>query len=317
MLKSLSSRAIMGEFARALEDAPLSPWVSELSVYFPKSDQFTEEHRWVGSAPGMTQWVGSRQVKQLQDYGLKIQNVGYESTLEVTADEIAYDKTAQVQMRIEDQASAAAQHWEELLTPLISAGASTVCYDGQFYFSSSHPVGGGVASNSISTSLGAIANRIGGNTFAGSVTSPGAEAMVVGILNTVKQFYKFKDDQGRPINGSAKRFILMTGVDNMDSAAEALAASKLGTGKDNPIDSMKLDIQLAVNPRLNWNDKFALFRADGAGGLKPFIRQQMGQMEYTTEDKLHRERKYEYGLFSNRGVGLGLWQTACLHTFVA
>jgi phage major head subunit gpT-like protein len=40
-------------------------------------------------------------------------------------------------------------------------------------------------------------------------------------------------------------------------------------------------------------------------------------MEYTTEDKLHRERKYEYGLFSNRGVGLGLWQTACLHTFVA
>jgi Mu-like prophage major head subunit gpT len=317
MLKSLSSNAVLGEFARAVEYAPIAPWVSDLSIYFPNSNQFIEEHKWVGSAPGLTQWIGARQVKQLQDYGLRIPNVGYESTLEISIDELNYDKTGQVQIRINDQATAAGQHWEELLTPLINAGASTVCYDGQFFFSASHPVGGGTSSNTISTSLGAIANRVGGSSFTGSISSPGGEAMAIALLNTIKQLYKFKDDQGRPLNNSAQKFVMMVPVDYMDSAAEAVSSLKVASGKDNPLKAINMDIQVAVNPRLTWTDKFALFRSDGPQGTKPFIRQQMGAVEYTTADKRHNERKMEYGIYTSRGAGLGLWQTACLHTFSA
>jgi phage major head subunit gpT-like protein len=76
-------------------------------------------------------------------------------------------------------------------------------------------------------------------------------------------------------------------------------------------------IELAVNPRLTWTDKFALFRTDG--DVKPLIRQEeeavsMSAIAEGSEEEFKNNR-HLYGVKAIRNVGLGYWQHAVLHTF--
>ena len=75
--------------------------------------------------------------------------------------------------------------------------------------------------------------------------------------------------------------------------------------------------QIAINPRLTWTTKFALFRADG--GVSPFIRQEEESLQISalaegSEEEFKNDR-HLYGIKAMRNVGFGYWQKACLVTF--
>lgn len=304
--QSLSSRAIIGQFYHAMEQNEGASWVGPASMLF-NSDQESENYRWLGQSPMMREWIGGRHAKGLRDNGIIIANKKFEATLEIPVDWIRRDKTGQINVRINEMARRANAHWASLLSTLIINGESTVCYDGQYFFDTDHVEGGsGSQSNDITLDVT-------------TTTAPTTAEMQTAILNGIQQIYSFKDDQGEPLNEDSNRFTVMVPVPFMQSAGAALGATVIGDTSSliQAVGSLGgFLVNLAVNPRLTWTTKLAVFRTDG--DVAPFIRQEEegvtvaaraegSELEFT--DDVH-----QYGIKAIRNVGYGYWQKACLIT---
>jgi phage major head subunit gpT-like protein len=305
---ALSSRAIIGRFFLALEQNPGAAWIDPISMLFT-SDQESETYKWLGQAPAMREWIGGRNAKGFRENGITIANKKYEATMEVPVDWLRRDKTGQIQIRINEMAQRAQAHWASLLTSLIIAGESTACYDGQYFFDTDHSEGdSGSQSNDISVDIT-------------TATAPTAAEFQTAVLTAVQQIMGLKDDQGEPMNEAASQFLVMVPPTFMSAAASALNNPIITTGSTSFTNTLVnlggFGFQLAINPRLSWTTKFALFRSDG--GVAPLIRQEEESLKISaiaegTEEEFTNDR-HLYGIKAMRNVGYGYWQKACLVTF--
>lgn len=305
--KGLSSRAIIGAFYERLQQNVGTAWVDALSMLFT-SDQESETYKWLGMAPAMREWIGGRNAKGFRENGITIANKKFEATLEVLLDELRRDKTGQIMVRVNEMADRANAHWAKLLSALIVAGESAVCYDGQYFFDTDHAEGeSGTQSNDITYN---VANP----------TAPTAAEMEQIVLSAVSQILGFKDDQGEPMNEGATNFRVMVPVPFLGAAAAALKNPVIVDGagsRTNTITNIGgYNFALDVNGRLGWTDKLMVCRADG--NAKPFIRQQEQDLQVSAiaegSELEFREDKHHYGIKAIRNVGYGYWQHACLVT---
>lgn len=312
-LSVLSSRAIIGEYFRRLEQGAAN-WAIQLSNYF-SSDQAGEDYKWLGTSPAMREWVGGRSAKGLRDAAYTIKNKPFESTLEISIDDLRRDKTGQIMVRIAEQVDRANAHWARLLSTLIVAGESTACYDGQLYFDTDHSEGSsGTQSNDLSIDISALPVPA---TAHGSTTAPAPEELMHAILEAAQAILGFKDDQGEPMNENARQFLVMVPTPFWKAAIAAVGAPSLAQGATNIIttaDGFGFNVQ--VNPRLSWTTKLAVFRMDG--NVKPFIRQEEVPVEVSAiaegSELEFNERVHHYGLYASGNVGFGYWQQSCLLT---
>lgn len=307
----LSSRAIIGLFYHALEQNDGAGWVGPLSMRFD-SNQESETYKWLGASPAMREWIGGRNAKGLRENGITIANKLYEATLEIPVDWIRRDKTGQINVRINELARRTNAHWAGLLSSLIIAGESTVCYDGEYFFDTDHP--GYTTSGDVS---GSQSNDI--TLDVTTTTAPTATEMQTAILNAIQQMYGFVDDQGQPLNEDAMNFTVMVPVPFLQAAGAALGATVINQTSNlvQAVGSLGgFNVNLAVNPRLSWTTKLAVFRADG--DVSPFIRQEEEgvQVDAIAEgsETEFKERVHLYGVSALRNVGYGYWQKACLVT---
>lgn len=306
---SLSSRAIIGEYYATLEQNVGAQYLPGISMLF-NSDQESETYKWLGMAPAMREWVGGRQAKGFRDNGITIVNKTFEATMEVLVDEIRRDKTGQVMARVRDLATRTNAHWAKLISALIVSAESSICYDGQFFFDTDHLEGdSGTQSNDI--------------TFDALVpTAPTAAEMESAILKAVEKIISFKDDQGEPMNEEAASFLIMVPVSLMTPAAAALKNPVIQDGSGARTNTLTniggFSFDLAVNPRLTWTDRFAIFRTDG--NTKSFIRQEEEGVTVSAiaegSELEFKENKHHYGVKAIRNVGYGYWQHALLTTMI-
>lgn len=306
---TLGSRAIIGRFYQALEQDAGVGWVDPISMLF-QSDQASETYAWLGQSPAMREWIGGRNAKGFRENGITIANKKYEATLEIPLDWMRRDKTGQIQVRIDEMAQRANAHWAKLSTALIIAGESATGYDGQFFFDTDHSEGdSGTQDNDITVDIT-------------TTTAPTAAEMETAILKATQQIIGFKDDQGEPMNEAARRFVVMVPTPFMAAAAAALNNPIITTGSTSFTNTLVnlggFSYQLAINPRLTWTTKFALFRADG--GASALIRQeeeplQISALAEGSEEEFKHDR-HLYGIKAMRNVGYGYWQKACLVTFI-
>ncbi len=105
------------------------------------------DYKWLGDFPTMREWVGDRAIKDLSGFHYEIVNKPFESTVEVDRDDIDDDQIGVYTPMIQGLAQAAKVHPDILVFALLSAGFSTLCYDGQYFFDDDHPVGDGSVSN--------------------------------------------------------------------------------------------------------------------------------------------------------------------------
>ncbi|ANK79393.1 MAG: hypothetical protein TEF_00265 [Rhizobiales bacterium NRL2] len=99
-----------------------------------------EEYGWLGQVPNLREWFGDRVVQNLQQHDYSIKNRKFELTLGVPVDHIEDDKYGVYAPMFEEMGRSAAAHPDQLVWPLLKAGFSTVCYDGQNFFDTDHPV---------------------------------------------------------------------------------------------------------------------------------------------------------------------------------
>lgn len=306
---TLSSRAIIGEFYKTLEQDIGASWLPGVSMLFD-SDQDSETYPWLGQSPAMREWIGGRNAKGFRENGITITNKHYEATLEVLVKDLRRDKTGQLMTRVRELAQRTNAHWASLLSTLILNGPSTVCYDGQYFFDTDHDEGdSGTQDNDLSIDISALPAAV-----AGSTTVPSTEEMQQCVIQAIQAIYGFKDDQGEPMNEMAQSFLVM-----VPPSLWRVASSSFNrpTTDVNQIIPANLDISVVANARLSsWTTAFTVFRADG--GVKPFIRQEEMPVqlkakaegsEYEFDNDAH-----QYGVDTWRNVGYGYWQHACLVT---
>jgi phage major head subunit gpT-like protein len=307
---SLSSRAIIGAFFARLEQNLGGLWIPKLGMGPFESDQASETYNWIGNAPAMREWIGGRNAKGFRENGITIVNKKFEATLEVLVDEIRRDKTGQVMIRINEMADRTNAHWAKLLSALIVAAETGLCYDGQYFFDTDHVEGdSGTQSNDIGAS-------------AASATAPTAAEYELAILASVSKILGYLDDQGEPMNEGAKEFLIMVPPTHMAAAVAAVTnpvITDASGSRTNTLNNLsEFAINVVTNPRLSsWTTKFATFRADG--NVKPFILQEELPVEISAiaegSELEFTEDKHQYGVKAIRNVGYGYWQHACLTTF--
>ena len=313
--ETLSSRAIIGEFYRTLEQNPHGQLLDAITNLFT-SDQDGEDYKWLGLPPVMREWVGGRNAKGFRENGIRIENLHFESTIEVLVRELRRDKSGQVMLRIQEMADRANTHWISLISTLIKNGESQVCYDGEFFFDTDHSEGdSGTQSNDISVDISALPAEIHG----AAVTAPSVEEMQQSIFKGITQITGFLDDQGEPVNETAQQFVVVVPTSLAVTANNATTMNRASGTQAQDLLPTNLNVSVIQNPRLNaWTDKFVVMRTDSR--VKPFIRQHETDVmlkakaegsEYEFDNDAH-----QYGIDTWRNVGYGDWKNACLVTMV-
>ena len=95
---------------------------------------------WLGKFPKLREWIGDRQLKSIKEHSYSIVNKKYESSVAVERDDIEDDEVGIYSPMFQEMGQAAAEQPDELVFELLGNGDSTLCYDGQNYFDTDHPV---------------------------------------------------------------------------------------------------------------------------------------------------------------------------------
>lgn len=104
------------------------------------SETETEEYGWLGQMPGLKKWIGDRTIRGLQANGYAIKNDPFEMTVSVPRPKIEDDKYGVYAPLMTAMGQEASSHPDELSFGLLKAGPSTLCFDGQYFFDTDHPV---------------------------------------------------------------------------------------------------------------------------------------------------------------------------------
>lgn len=304
----LSSRAIEGRYFARREANLMTGWHGQVANLF-SSDQSSETYAMLGFSPALREWIGSRNAKGLASNSFTIANKHYEGTLEVALRDVRRDKTGQIMARVDEFSDQSEIHWQSLLTSLIVAGESTVCYDGQYFFDTDHSEG----------SSGTQDNDL---TYAAATgTTPTKEEMQLAILQSISAIIGFKNDQGQPMNPGAREFTVMVPptyyMIGLAAVSESLNIALSANMNPNAIgDGFRINVQM--NPDLtSWTTKFATFRTDAP--LKALIMQEetplMLKSKAEGSEFEFDNDAWQFGVDGWRNVGYGYWQRACLTTF--
>lgn len=99
-----------------------------------------ETYGWIASVPGMREWLGQRQIKNLSASKYTIINKLFESTVSVKRTSIEDDRLGVYKPAFAELGGMSRRHPDQMIFDLLKSGFTTKCYDGEFFFDTDHPV---------------------------------------------------------------------------------------------------------------------------------------------------------------------------------
>lgn len=263
-----------------------------------QSNSDIETYKWLGSVPRMREWGTGRVAKGIGTETYSIENLKYESTLEVDRDEISDDKTGQIRIRIGELAVRAATHKDFLLSQLLTNGetAGFNSYDGVSFFNDAHVSGSSGSQDNLLTS------------DAVDPDDPTVTEFKAALKTAIGQLMGFKDDQGDPMSISATGLACIVPTTMYLTALEAVNAT-IVSSTSNITQGVA---RIIAFPWLTDLSKWYLVKTDGV--IRPFIFQDREPVEFTAltedSDEGFRREKFLYGIRSRYRLAYGYWQFA-------
>jgi phage major head subunit gpT-like protein len=146
--------AFNAAFANGLGMAPSQ--FDQIATSVP-STTGTEEYGWLGQFPNMREWIGDRVVNSVKNHGYSVKNKTFEVTVGVPRENIEDDTYGLFTPMMTEMGRSVAAQPDQLVFGLLGAANTTVCYDGQYYFDTDHPVtdANGVVQSQSNTIAGA------------------------------------------------------------------------------------------------------------------------------------------------------------------
>ena len=132
-------KAYNAAFRKGLVGMQANSMYAQVAMTVPSTTS-EEVYPWLGKIPGMKEWLGERTIENLRQHGFTIRNRDWEDTIAVDRNQIEDDQYGVYSTMFEALGEAVTAHADELVWPLLKAGFSTLCYDGQNFFDTDHPV---------------------------------------------------------------------------------------------------------------------------------------------------------------------------------
>ena len=141
IINSPNLRALFTGFkANFMEGLGQAPKDHEFFCTPVNSTTLDEEYPWLGELPGMREWVDERFLHNLKSEGYKLRNKDWEDTVTVPRNAIRDDRYGVYATPMRALGTAASSQPCELAYATLKTGDSSLCYDGQFFFDTDHPV---------------------------------------------------------------------------------------------------------------------------------------------------------------------------------
>lgn len=276
-------------FNNAFQAAP-SSW-EKIAMRVP-STSGQNDYAWLSNFPKMRRWVGAKQVKSLEAYRYPVVNEDWEATVEVDRNHIEDDQLGIYQPQAQMAGFSAAQLPDEIVYEAVNNAFTTLCYDGQYFFDTDHPVAGASVSNKSTAVL--------------SNATQAAAAGSYGAARTAMK--KFKDEEGRSLNILPN--VLLVGPALEDTARMLLTNDKLADDTPNPY---KGTAELVVDTRIESDTTW--FLLDTSKPVKPFVYQERKAPVFVEQTNPQAEdvfnlKKYKFGAEARAAGGYGFWQMA-------
>lgn len=274
-------------FNTAFQAAP-SQW-NQTAMLVP-SGSSQNDYNWLSSFPRMRKWIGEKAIKSLAAFKYSIVNDDWEATVEVNRNHIEDDQLGIYVPQAQMAGFSARQLPDEIVSDLKNNAFASLCYDGQFFYDTDHPVAGASVSNKLTVALSAA-------TTAAAAASYGAARVAI---------MSFKDDEGRPLN-------LIPDVLEVPPALEATAmmlmnSDKLADDSPNPYKGMAT---VLVNPRLTSSTAWFLHVTNMP--VKPFIYQERKAPVFVEQtdpqaDDVFNRALFKFGAEARAAGGYAFWQ---------
>ena len=127
------------EYQSAFDAAMPEVQYTKLATVVPSTTK-SNTYGWLGDFPDYREWIGDRVIKDMAAHGYAIENKDFESTVGVKRPDIEDDNIGIYAPMMAHMGQMSARFPDKLVFDLLKAGASTLCYDGQNFFDTDHPV---------------------------------------------------------------------------------------------------------------------------------------------------------------------------------
>ena len=187
MSKVAAYQAVERQMTMLIEMAlmePTGPTIVDELCTVVQSDGEDEGYEWLGSVPGMREWVGPRKFKQLLAYEYTLKNKQFESSIELQKTRVDDDRLGMLDVLARRLVSKARMHPSKVLADLFNTAESALCYDGQYFYDTDHESGdSGTQSNLTSLDIT-------------DPTAPTPQQFRDAVDIMVENMLGFKDDSG-------------------------------------------------------------------------------------------------------------------------
>ena len=293
-------RGLTAKFDIGMEEA--APFYPEVCTMVT-SQGADEKYGFLGAMPGMKEWLGDRQFQTLRAADYTLANKEYESSVNIDKNDIDDDRLGMYGPVLQQLGMEAAHHPDELLLTLITAGESTACFDGQYFFDTDHSWGdSGSQSNDLTYA-------------AASGTTPTEDEFRSAYHAARKAMLQFKNDQGklfiRPTVRPLPNLLLVVPPDLEEVANKAINKQLVSSGETNIVLDKPRIVTLGG---LTDATKFYLLNLGQA--LKPFVfqaRRPLARQMKGLDDREFKNVKFMTDARYN--LGYLAWWNAVLTTF--
>ncbi len=115
------------------------PQYLQVATVVPSTTK-SNTYGWLGQWPGFREWIGDRVINSMKEHAYSIQNKDFESSVGVDRNDIEDDNLGVYNPMFDEMGYASEVFPDELVFPLLKAGFTTLCYDGQYFLDTDHPV---------------------------------------------------------------------------------------------------------------------------------------------------------------------------------
>ena len=274
-------------FQKAFTQTP-SDWQKVAMVEPSTGSQ--NDYSWLSRFPKMREWIGEKVIKSLAAFNYTIQNKDWEATVEVDRNDIEDDQLLGYAQQAQAAGQSAAELPADIVFALLSDGFKNLCYDGQFFFDSDHPVNGVSVSNKGTKKLNA-------DTLAKAQASYGAARTAM---------RSFKDEEGESLRINPTVLVVPPALE--DVANYLMTADRF---PDNTPNIYKGTSEVMVVPNLKSDT--AWFLLDTSKLMKPLIYQERKKPDFVEQtdysnDNVFMNKKFRFGAEARANGGYGFWQ---------
>ena len=245
-------------------------------------------YKWLGQMPQMREWIGEREIQNIESYGYSIVNRKFEMTQSVPRDDIEDDQYGVYSIMFSNMGEAAGNHPNTLVFEALKNGFKEICYDKKPFFSQNHPSGEG------------------GKTLVSNMSHEKLSAEA--YKNARAKMMCLTGDKGKSLNIVPN--LLVVSPANEETARLILKAEQINGTSNVLKDTAEILVttELADKPNywfLMCTNKF----------LKPIIFQQRKKAKLVSktrddDDNVFMRDEFLWGADTRSNAGYGFWQMA-------